>query len=169
MELVLADHNDLENIKNMYTDIVKNMYANDIRIWDEYYPNEEFVHDINKNNLYLLKESDEILGAFSLYEHIDIEDDIEWQDKKAKAYLLNRVGVNVNHLQKGIGQKLVAIAKDIAKKKNGEYLRLLVCEENTPAINLYRKCKLKRVKGIHEEVIEKDYYLNEYGFEVLLK
>ena len=168
MELVLANKNDLANVQEMFTNIIKNMYAQNIKIWDEYYPNEVFMSDIDNKNLYLLKEGDEILGAFSLYEHIDIEQDVEWQDKNAKAYLLNRVGVNVNYLQKGIGQKLVKMAKDIAKEKKGEYLRLLVCEVNTPAINLYKKCKLKKVKGIHEEKIEKDYSLNEYGFEVLL-
>ena len=169
MELVLARQKDLETIKAMYTKIIDNMFANNINIWDDYYPNEMFISDIKNKTLYLLKESDEILGAFSLYEHVDIENDLEWHEKKAKAYLLNKVGVNVNHLKKGIGQKIVEFAMKIAKENDAEYLRLLVCDVNIPAINMYKKCKLKKVKGIHEEVIEKDYSLNEYGFEVLLK
>lgn len=168
MELILAKRKDLDEIKEMYTKIIKNMYNNDIKIWNEYYPNEVFEEDIEKEQLYLLKEEENILGAFVLCEHKNPEEDISWQDINEVAYLLNRVGVNVKHLHQGIGNRLVNEAYSLAKEKKAKYLRLLVSEINTPAINLYYKCGFKKVSGIHKEIINEEATLNEYGFELKL-
>lgn len=168
MKIVLATLEDLNKIKDMYTKIVENMYANGIKIWNKYYPNEVFEEDIANKTLYLLKEKDSILGAFVMYEHTNPEEDIEWEDKNAKAYLLNRVGVNVDYLRQGIGKKLIESACKIAAQKGAGYLRLLVSEINNPAIELYTKCKFNKLKGIHEERVREDFSLNEYGFEMQL-
>ena len=165
MEVILAKTEDLKDIKDIYLKIVNNMISNGITIWNNYYPIEVFEEDIKNNNLYLLKDNDSILGAFVMYEHKDIEKDVEWSDINSKAYLLNRVGVNVDYLRQGIGKKLVEEACNLAKEKGAKYLRLLVCEENTPAIELYEKCNFKRVNGIHEEKIREDYSLFEYAYE----
>ena len=168
MQLVLAKLDDLNKIKEMYTKIIKNMYDNDIKIWNEYYPNEVFESDIEQENLYLLKDNDKILGAFVIYEHKNLEEDVKWKDLNAKAYLLNRVGVNVEYLHQGIGRKLINEACFLAKDNDAKYLRLLVSEFNVPAIKLYYKCDFKKVSGIHKEVINEDFSLNEYGFEIEL-
>lgn len=168
MEIVLAKLEDLEQIKSMYTKIIENMYANGIKIWNKYYPNEVFIEDIENNNLYILKENDNILGAFAIYEHINPEEDIEWENIEAKAYLLNRLGVNVDYLRQGIGQKLIKGACEIATNKGAGYLRLLVSEINNPAIELYIKNNFKKLNGIHVEKIREDFSLNEYGFEMQL-
>lgn len=169
MKLVLAKLEDLNNIKEIYSKIVDNMYANDIKIWNEYYPNEVFESDINNGNLYLLCEGKIICGVFAIYEHNCEELDIKWSDRNAKAFLLNRVGVNVDYLRKGVGRKIISSAVDIAREKGAKYLRLFVSELNYPAINLYLKCDFKKLNGIHKEKIREDFFLNEYGFELLLE
>ena len=168
MEVVLAKMEDLEEIKLVYTKIIKNMYSNNIKIWNEYYPNEVFKFDIKNNNMYLLKDNNEIIGAFVLCEQTEIEDDVMWDDKNAQAYMLSRVGVNVDYMRMGFGCKLVDSACEIAKSKGAKYLRLLVCDQNVPALKFYDKCKLKRKNGIHEEKINDNYSIYEYGFEILL-
>ena len=168
MRTVLAKINELEKIQNMYTKIVEYMDANEIRIWNENYPNEEFEDDIKKKQLYLLKEKDNILGAFVMFEHETPEEGIEWKDQNAKAYILNRVGVNVDYLRQGNGQKIINSACKIATKKGAGYLRLLVSELNNPAIELYTKCKFNKLKGIHEAKVNENCTLNEYGFEMQL-
>lgn len=168
MEIVLAKSKDLKKIQDMYSDIVKHMYDNGITVWNEAYPSEEFELDILNNQLYLLKDRHKLLGAFALYEHAMIEEDLMWKDKKAKAYLINRLGVNVDYLKNGLGQELINRACDLAREMGAKYLRLLVCDVNVPAINLYKKCKFKKVKGIHEEEVRPDYSIFEYGFEMRL-
>ena len=165
MKVVLAKEKDLSEVKEVFYKIVQNMNSNGISIWNDYYPIEVFEEDIRKKNLYLLKDHDSLLGAFVMYEHNDIESDVKWKDKKAKAFLLNRLGVNVNYLRKGIGERLVLEASLLAKKKGAKFLRLLVVLENSPAIKLYEKCNFKRVDGIHEEIISDDYSLFEYAYE----
>ena len=46
MEIVVAKLEDLNRVKEIYNKIIKNMYDNDIKIWNEYYPNEVFESDI---------------------------------------------------------------------------------------------------------------------------
>lgn len=168
MEIVLAKLDDLQNIKDMYTKIVDNMYENNIKIWNYDYPIEDFEIDIKESQLYILKDNDNILGGFVIYEHTNPEEDVEWEDKNAKAFILNRLGVNVEYLRQGIGEKLVKEACNIAASKGAGYLRLLVSDVNNPAIELYTKCKFNKLKGIHEERIRTDFSLYEYGFEVQL-
>lgn len=165
MKVILAKQKDLNKIKKMYTNIITNMYANNIEIWNDYYPIEVFQEDIDANNMYLVVENEEILGCFVIYEHKDIEHDLEWKDRSAKAFLLNRVGVNVKYLKQGIGKFIVDSACKITKKNGGKYLRLLVSDINIPAINLYLKCDLNKVAGIHEEKVNEELSIFEYGFE----
>lgn len=167
MKLVLARLKDLNNVKKMYSKIVKNMNDNNIKIWNDYYPTEVFESDIKQQNLYLLKEDDEILGAFVIDKYQDVEG-ILWEDDKANSCLLTRLGVNVNYLHQGIGKKLIEEACVVAKNRDAKYLRLLVSEINTPAINLYLNCGFKKASGIYEEIIRNDFSLKEYGFEILL-
>ena len=168
MQIVLAKQSELDEIKKMYTKIIENMYDNNIKIWNEYYPNEVLESDIMNGSLYLLKDGEIIIGAFAIYEHINVEQDVEWENKEAKAYILNRVGVNVEYLKQGYGKAIIDHACKIAKNKGANYLRLLVCDVNVPAINLYTKCKFKRLLGVHEEKINENFSIYEYGFEKLL-
>ena len=165
MKIVLAKLKDLDEIKEIYTKIIKNMYKNNIKIWNDYYPNEVFKSDIENNYLYLLKEDNTIIVCFTLYEHKDVEKDIMWEKKESKAFLLNRVGVNINYLHQGIGKEIINSACKIAKENGAKYLRLLVSDINTPAINLYTKCNFKKANGIHEEKINDNFSIYEYGFE----
>ena len=168
MKTYLAELKDLQDIKDVYSKIVDNMNSNGIHIWNEYYPNEVFEDDIKEKNLYLLKDNNIILGAFVICEHNDIESDVKWTDKESKAFLLNRVGVNVDYMRQGIGQKLINEAARVSKEKGANFLRLLVCEENIPAIKFYEKYGFQKVEGLHEEKISDDYSLFEFAYEMNL-
>lgn len=169
MKFVVAKLEDLNQIKEIYKKIIKNMYDNDIKIWNEYYPIEVFESDIEQGNLYLLKDNNNILGAFAMYEHENLEKGLEWENCNAKSFVLNRIGVNVDYLHQGIGKKLLIEASKLAQKEGAKYLRLLVSDINIPAINLYLKCNFKKVNGIYEEKINDNFSINEYGFEMILE
>lgn len=91
MKIVVAKLEDLNQIKEIYKKIIKNMYDNDIKIWNEYYPIEVFESDIQQGNLYLLKDNNNILGAFAMYEHENLEKGLEWENCSAKSFVLNRI------------------------------------------------------------------------------
>lgn len=165
MNLRLAEKNDLPQLKRMYEKIIGNMIKNNIQIWDEVYPCEFFLHDIENNRLYILTEDNDIVAAFALCESNDGEGYLKWKDIKEKAIYIDRLGVNVNYLRQGIGGIMLKSAMKLAKQKGAKYLRLFVVDINRPAINLYLKNGFNQVDGIYEERID-DFVLYEYGFEI---
>lgn len=167
MNLRLATNNDLHQLKKMYKNIIANMNRNNVQIWDDIYPCEFFQEDIEKERLYLLTEDDNIAAAFALSESNDGENDVNWKEAKAKAFYIDRLGVNVEFARQGIGGLALKEAMELAKQKNAKYLRLFVVDINKPAINLYVKNGFQQVEGIYEEKIE-DIVLREYGFEMEL-
>ena len=138
MDFKLATLNDLPQLFDMYKEVVKYMDKIYINIWDEVYPFEFLKADIERKELYLLFDKDIIVSAFALCQKNE-DDNIGWNDKQAKAIYINRLGVNVNYLQLGIGSLMLNKAEEIAKQKEIKYLRLFVVDFNLPAINLYLK------------------------------
>ena len=169
MEIRLAENKDLPELKTMFSQIVENMSKNNIKIWNEYYPFEEFESDIKNKNLYVLIEQNEIVAVFGLFETTGGSDNFEWQKPSAKALYLARVGVNTKHLRKGYGKLSLTHAKQISKQKGCDYLRLMVADINTPAVSLYKQNGFTQVAG---KYIEYSPTLNanitEFGYEIKL-
>lgn len=166
MKLRLANKQDLPQLKTMYKDIVENMNKNKITIWDDVYPSIFFESDILNKQLYVLEDDSVIVSAFCLCD--DNIDSIQWKEPAAKALYIQRLGVNVLYMQKGIGSKTLDDAKEIARKLNYNYLRLLVVDFNYPAINLYLKNGFVKKEGVHSEVIDEEIILYEHGYEIEL-
>lgn len=166
MNLRLASLNDLPKLKVMYKEIIDNMNKNNIEIWDDIYPCEFLKDDIGSNALYLLVEDNEVIvGAFTLCESNSGENYVKWDNKDEKALYIERFGVNIHYLRKGIGSLLIKYAIDLTKEKGSNYLRLFVVDINKPAINLYLKNGFNKVDGIYKERFD-DFELIQYGFEI---
>lgn len=166
MKLRLANKQDLPQLKTMYKDIGENMNKNKITIWDDVYPSIFFESDILNKQLYVLEDDSVIVSAFCLCD--DNIDSIQWKEPAAKALYIQRLGVNVLYMQKGIGSKTLDEAKEIARKLNYNYLRLLVVDFNYPAINLYLKNGFVKKEGVHSEIIDEEIILYEHGYEIEL-
>ena len=166
MNFRMANIDDLPQLKDVYKRIINNMNINNIEIWDEIYPCEFFYDDIANNRLYILEENNEIVSAFALCNSNAGEGYVKWQNKHAKALYIDRFGVNINYLRKGIGSLMLNKAIDTAKDNGAEYVRLFVVDINKPAINLYIKSGFNRIDGIYDEIIDDDLVLHEFGFEI---
>lgn len=166
MNLRLANMDDLPQLKGVYRNIIDAMNQNNIQIWDEIYPCEFFADDIKNNRLYVLMEKDEIVSAFALCGTNAGENHIKWENKQAQVLYIDRLGVNVNYLRKGIGGIILHRAIALAREKDAAYLRLFVVDSNEPAINLYRKSGFQQADGIYDEVIDDSLVLHELGFEI---
>lgn len=166
MNFRLAYEEDLPFIKKMFKEIVCNMERNNLEIWDDVYPCEFFLEDIKKKRLYsMVEENGDIVAVVALCDSHDGADSIQWEEEEGKALYIERFGVNVDYLKKGMGSRMIEYAMEITEKKNMEYLRLFVVDINKPAINIYVKNGFKQVKGIYEEKID-DFILRQYGFEI---
>lgn len=168
MELRLAVMQELPQIKDMYGDIIGKMDEDGLQIWDEIYPCEFFEDDIQNNRLYIMSEGSELVAAFALRGSSSGENAVRWADGSGKALYIDRLGVNVKYRGKGIGSLLLAKAKETAMALGAEYLRLFVADINTPAVGLYSKNGFTRAEGMYDEVIDENFILHEYGYEIKL-
>lgn len=157
---------DLPRVKDMYTKIVANMKAHQIHIWDDIYPTEFLKDDIIKGRLHLLLDHDELLASFALCDANDGAACVEWEEKDAKALYIDRLGVNVEYLRKGVGLAALKQAVSLAREAQARYLRLFVVEGNDPAIRLYQRAGFQQAAGRYDEVIDEALTLREYGFEI---
>ncbi len=166
METRLAVVEDLPKLKTMFDKIVRVMEANNVFIWNEYYPYEEFENDIQNKNLYVVTQDGKIISAFGLFDNIGGSDYFDWSDKGSKALYLGRFGVNPDFQNQGYGTKAINEAIKISKNMGAKYLRLQVVDTNISAINFYKKVGFDCVNGKFEEYIEDtNTTLIEYGFE----
>lgn len=168
MELRLAKMDDLPQLKTVYGRIIDNMNKANICIWDDVYPCEFFAEDIENSRLYILNDSNEIAAAFALCSSNTGADCVGWKNKDEKALYIDRLGVNVEYLRKGIGSIMINWAASLAKEKGAKYLRLFVVDINEPAIKLYLKNGFIKADGVFEEEIDDKFVLREYGFEMKL-
>lgn len=168
MEFRMAELSDLPQIKSMYRDIVRQMDANRIPIWDDEYPCEFFEADIQNGRLYLILDGAVIAAAFALCPSSAGESHVEWHDSRAGALYLERLGVNTAYAGKGVGSLALSNAAQAAKALGAEYLRLFVADINAPAIRLYHKNGFSRANGVYHEIIDESCTLREYGYEIKL-
>ncbi len=169
MNCRLATKSDLPALEKMYDQIVENMNSQNIRIWHQYYPFDEFEIDIDNGNLFVMENTDEIVCAFSVTNTNSASSCFEWSNPDDKAVYLSRLGVNVNYLKQGIASLALEQLKRIAIKRDAKAIRLMVAVENTPATNLYLKKGFKQVTGTSEEFAEcLNKTIVEYGYEFLM-
>lgn len=169
MDTRLALTKDLPKLKKMFDKIVKVMESNNVFIWNEYYPYEEFENDIQNKNLYVVAQDGKIISTFGLFDDVNGSQCFDWCDKNEKALYLGRFGVNPNFQKCGYGAKTINEVMKIAKKFGAKYLRLQVVDTNIPAINFYKKVGFVKVNGKFEEYIkETNTTLIELGFEIKL-
>lgn len=168
MDFRLALIEDLPQIKGIYMKIVQNMINSQIAIWDDIYPCDYFQDDIDKGVLYLLLDQGEIVSAFALCDKNKGEKEVRWSDNESKALYLDRFGVNVEYLHKGIGVLTFERAKETAKTLGASFLRLFVVDINKPAINLYVKFGFIKADGVYDEVFDDGFVLHQYGYEIKL-
>lgn len=88
-------------------------------------------------------------------------DGVEWQVEAdtAETYALCTLAVALDCGGRGIGEKMVRFALDLAKKNGKKAVRLDVTAINTPAIKLYEKLGFKYIG----EMDEGEEYAKEYG------
>lgn len=165
MEFRMTVMQDLEQLKAVYREIIRDMEERGINIWDDIYPCEFFADDIKKKRLYVLTDGEEILSAFALEDTNDGEQAVTWSEMDVKVLYMERLGVNVKYAGKGIATLMIKKAKEIAKMSGAKYLRLFAADINKPAICLYEKSGFRKADGIYDMVFDDGFVLHGAGYE----
>lgn len=125
----------------------KKGYAN----WSYFYPSVTTIHnDINKGELFLLKQDKQLLGVIALTTNMDLKyRHVKWQTQNNKAMYVNRLAIHPRSQGFGYGTYLMNFADRLAKEHSCKSLRLDAYSPNKGLLYFYQK----RGFIIHKETI----------------
>ncbi|HSM63037.1 MAG TPA: GNAT family N-acetyltransferase, partial [Gillisia sp.] len=109
----LSETKDLQEIKSLTEACAIAMQEKGIFQWNEHYPSlEKLKADIEKRELFVLKDQDQILGIIVLTNVMDKEYiPIHWLTKNSNNLYVHRLAVHPLVWGKGYGQKLMDFAE----------------------------------------------------------
>ncbi|MFU8793225.1 MAG: GNAT family N-acetyltransferase [Acholeplasmataceae bacterium] len=101
----------------------------------------DFKEDIQKEELYVYKIDDEIVGMFALKFGIEpTYDSIDGAWRYHEPYAtIHRLALSIEHQKKGIAYEMLAYAESVTKSKGITYMRIDTHEKNLNAQRVFTK------------------------------
>lgn len=144
MKFRAAAQEDLNTVYALYRSVIGTPYC----VWNAEYPGwEEIQDDFSHDNLFVMAEGYEILGAISIVPQNELDDLPFW--KSSPACEIARVVVSASHQGQGIAAKMVQQVSEIIKARGISAIHLLAAQSNPPAQKVYRKCGFREVGTCH--------------------
>lgn len=108
------------------------MEANGIYQWTTAYPSKQaFEKDIERNELYVFLQDNEIVGCVVISLFMDEEyRSVNWLTENTNNYYIHRLGVHPKYQGKGFAQQLMAFAENFARENNALSVRLDTFSQN---------------------------------------
>ncbi|CAM3437958.1 GNAT family N-acetyltransferase [Zobellia roscoffensis] len=118
--------------------------------WNENYPSKQaFETDIERGELYILQEDNQIIGSIVLSTLMDEEYvPIKWLTPTGKNIYIHRVAVHPDYQGKGYAQKMMAFAENYARENRFESIRLDTFSQNKRNQRFYEARGFQRLGDI---------------------
>lgn len=141
MQIQLATPPYIASIFKIYQDAKIALDAQDIFQWTDAYPNIEIVKsDIEKEETYILKDKNQLVGVLILNEEQDPQyKEIDWKFNDQKVLVVHRLAVNPALQGKGYARKLMDFAENYALENNYTVIRLDAFIPHDRVIQFYLK------------------------------
>ena len=151
IKIELAEINDINDIMKMIHDCANDLIGKNIFQWNEKYPSRDiFLSDIEKKNLFILKNNSGIIGCIALSHEKDIEyTDVKWITKDDKNLYLHRLAVDPKFQKKGIGKLLMDFAEDYARNNKFISVRLDTFSKNERNNRFYKSRKYTKLDDVY--------------------
>ena len=151
IKIELAEINDINDIMKMIHDCANDLIGKNIFQWNEKYPSRDiFLSDIEKKNLFILKNNSGIIGCIALSHEKDIEyTDVKWLTKDDKNLYLHRLAVDPKFQKKGIGKLLMDFAEDYARDNKFKSVRLDTFSKNERNNRFYKSRKYTKLDDVY--------------------
>ena len=145
-----ATLSDLPEIKILTESCAKALQKRDIYQWNEFYPSrEKLEQDILKEELFVLKEEEHIIGIIVLTPEMDEEYiPIEWLTKNHDNLYVHRLATSPELWGTGRGKELMDFAEDFAAKKGYQSVRLDTFSQNKRNQKFYESRGYTRLGNI---------------------
>lgn len=108
--------------------------------WNEFYPGmQQIQEDYKSNNLFVMKDAEEIIGAISIVPENELDDLEFWRINDGKIAEIARVAVAPNYQGKRLALNMVNEIEKILKSRGYHAVHLLAARVNIPACHTYVK------------------------------
>ncbi len=146
-----AKVSEIDKIITITRACAANMIKQNIFQWNENYPTyEAFESDFNRDELYVLTFSEEIIGSIVVSTLKDEEyDDITWLTEDANNYYIHRLAIHPEHQRKGYAKKLMDFAETTAKENNATSVRLDTFSQNDRNQKFYEARGYQKLESIY--------------------
>ncbi len=136
-----AKQEDLPYILKITQACARDMISKNIFQWNEQYPNlAAFQKDLDREELFVLEEQKDILGAVVVSDFMDaVYEPIQWKTPTRKNIYIHRLCVHPEHQGKGLAQKLMAFAEGKAQQEGYASVRLDTFSLNKRNVSFYTK------------------------------
>ena len=151
IKIELAEINDLNDIMKMINNCANDLISKNIFQWNEKYPSRDiFLSDIEKKNLFILKNNSGIIGCIALSHEKDIEyNNVKWLTKDDKNLYVHRLAVDPKFQKKGIGKLLMDFAEDYARDNKFKSVRLDTFSKNERNNRFYKSRKYTKLDDVY--------------------
>ena len=151
IKIELAEINDINDIMKMIHDCANDLISKNIFQWNEKYPSRDiFLSDIEKKNLFILKNNSGIIGCIALSHEKDIEyNNVKWLTKDDKNLYVHRLAVDPKFQKKGIGKLLMDFAEDYARNNKFISVRLDTFSKNERNNRFYKSRKYTKLDDVY--------------------
>lgn len=150
-KVILSEAKDLQEIKSLTETCAVALQEKGIFQWSEIYPTlGKLQADIEKKELFLIKDQGKILGIIVLTEFMDKEYiPIHWMTKNGNNLYIHRLAVHPLVWGKGYGKKLMDFAEDYARLNNFASVRLDTFSKNERNQRFYEKRGYQKLGDIY--------------------
>lgn len=160
MEYRLAGKDDLEEIKEMYREIIEETERIGRPIWGKDYP-VDFLHvDVENKRMYILKDNNRIVAAVALCDAIWNDSMVSYENPEGNAKYIERLAVRPSNWRQGLSRLIMEKAEETARDLGAGYLRLYVIESNKPAYSLYSKIGFHQIGGEYAIPVDEHFTLH---------
>lgn len=127
------------------------MESNGIFQWTTEYPSKrQFITDVDRKELYVLKQNTNIIGCIVLSVIMDEEyQNVKWLTENEANLYIHRLGVHATYQGKGFAQKLMDFAENYARTNNFTSVRLDTFSQNKRNQYFYEKRGYQKLEDIY--------------------
>lgn len=144
---------DVDSILEIVKEVTVRMNAEGNFQWNQFYPlRDDFLKDIERQELYVAVDSennDQVLGMVGICDAQPVEyGDITTWDKDIRSLVPHRLAVSPFHQSKGVAQRLLQLAEELAREKGISRVRVDTNDQNHRVQHILEKKLGYEYKGI---------------------
>lgn len=142
---------DIPQLLELTKACAKHMIKQGVFQWNEHYPSQEaFFNDLARDELYVLKNNQAIIGCIVISTFMDKEyEPIQWLTPSANNYYIHRLAVHPNFQKQGYARQLMDYAEAFAKAKKAPSIRLDTFSKNKRNQRFYEARGYQRLGNIY--------------------